>query len=379
MCGLMGCMMKQPDKRVAIYLAVTGVLMDGRGGHSWGYATNSGVTKNTGHFSQNVNLNGFDGPMFLGHCRYATVGDITKENSHPFEQGDVVGAHNGGVANWKELNEQYQRDFNVDSQHIFEQIAHDLPLEDVAASGAITYFNKKDTSVVNLCRMVSGSLYVGAIYEDEKVKDKDVHLGTVWASTDVAVRAGLITAGFKNFKIFEPKWDQIYEARSDGVVYETDAVLKFGSRFVYEREKDDKQRAAAKAKTEEWQRNNQGRFKHRDRGWVAHGGERLVGGKWVAINDTKPEKEAVVTVDDAAVTDAKAVWEGVAFTFSARCFGCGVVTRCKNEQELGIPLCFYCDDEWGSDPDADSERAMQDAITLAMAKDDDLPVDEIGW
>lgn len=33
----------------------------------------------------------------IGHCRHATVGDITDENSHPFNAEKVIGVHNGTI------------------------------------------------------------------------------------------------------------------------------------------------------------------------------------------------------------------------------------------------------------------------------------------
>lgn len=35
--------------------------------------------------------------FIFGHCRYATVGDITKENAHPFDFDNIIGVHNGTI------------------------------------------------------------------------------------------------------------------------------------------------------------------------------------------------------------------------------------------------------------------------------------------
>lgn len=37
------------------------------------------------------------GDVYMAHCRYATIGDVTRKNSHPFRENDLVLAHNGTV------------------------------------------------------------------------------------------------------------------------------------------------------------------------------------------------------------------------------------------------------------------------------------------
>lgn len=55
---------------------------------------------------------------FFGHSRAATVGDITKENAHPFKAGHILGMHNGTVSKLGD-------DTKTDSQAIFEMLAED--------------------------------------------------------------------------------------------------------------------------------------------------------------------------------------------------------------------------------------------------------------
>lgn len=35
--------------------------------------------------------------FIFGHCRYATIGDITRENAHPFDFPNLIGVHNGTI------------------------------------------------------------------------------------------------------------------------------------------------------------------------------------------------------------------------------------------------------------------------------------------
>lgn len=55
---------------------------------------------------------------FFGHSRAATVGEITKENAHPFKSGHILGMHNGTVSKLGD-------DTKTDSQAIFEMLAED--------------------------------------------------------------------------------------------------------------------------------------------------------------------------------------------------------------------------------------------------------------
>lgn len=52
-------------------------------------------------------LNGHNSHVFLGHNRAATKGAVTNLNAHPFQSGNIIGAHNGTLsdASFKELKE----------------------------------------------------------------------------------------------------------------------------------------------------------------------------------------------------------------------------------------------------------------------------------
>src|SRR5687767_5870571 len=62
----------------------------------------------------------------LGHCRYATKGEINRDNAHPFivnptgEEGRaIVGVHNGTV--WGDFD--YKDKYPTDSQALYHNIA----------------------------------------------------------------------------------------------------------------------------------------------------------------------------------------------------------------------------------------------------------------
>src|ERR1700761_5954399 len=57
--------------------------------------------------------------VLLGHNRYATVGDKTVANSHPFQFPELVGAHNGTLDKWA-LNQLPGKDkYGTDSEALY--------------------------------------------------------------------------------------------------------------------------------------------------------------------------------------------------------------------------------------------------------------------
>jgi hypothetical protein len=66
-------------------------------------------------------LSGYNSLAFLGHNRLATKGKVNSVNAHPYQCGNIIGAHNGTLdsASWKRLNEVLGYDTDVDSHAIF--------------------------------------------------------------------------------------------------------------------------------------------------------------------------------------------------------------------------------------------------------------------
>jgi asparagine synthetase B (glutamine-hydrolysing) len=55
--------------------------------------------------------------FLIGHVRYATVGGISDQNSHPFDIDQVIGVHNGTL-----MDEKYQHLEKTDSEMMFEDV-----------------------------------------------------------------------------------------------------------------------------------------------------------------------------------------------------------------------------------------------------------------
>ena len=136
MCGLIGYTSDgvKADPRI---LRILMTANDKRGGHSTGYYDGDCLNKVIGK------SDGLPMPkkteIFIGHTRYATHGEKTIANQHPFQYGDVIGAHNGVVHNYREVGEKFGLDkTEVDSQMIFKALNKSNKLDTLGKfSGAL--------------------------------------------------------------------------------------------------------------------------------------------------------------------------------------------------------------------------------------------------
>ena len=88
----------------------------------------------------------------IGHNRAATTGQITIDNAHPFQFGNVYGAHNGSLTYWSNL--EGADEFDVDSKAIFKNIevkGIDSTWDNLYGAAALTWWDN-DSGHLNMIR-----------------------------------------------------------------------------------------------------------------------------------------------------------------------------------------------------------------------------------
>lgn len=97
----------------------------------------------------------------IGHNRYATIGEKTAANAHPFMFDNVIGAHNGTIDKFA-LNEleDYNK-FGTDSEAVYNSI-NKIGLKEtigkITGAWALTYYDKKDNTM-NMLRNAKRPLF----------------------------------------------------------------------------------------------------------------------------------------------------------------------------------------------------------------------------
>lgn len=167
MCGIVGVIAKSPSGFYSAQCDIFEQLLYAdtvRGEDSTGVF---GVTKNGNISSLKSAQPGYDfirtdefrswrGNMLqrytvaIGHNRKATKGEIKGENAHPFQEGHIIGVHNGTT--WgHNPSDKYE----VDSHAIFAQMAKSNneieTLSSINGAFALVWYNKNDKTL-NLCR-----------------------------------------------------------------------------------------------------------------------------------------------------------------------------------------------------------------------------------
>jgi hypothetical protein len=230
MCGIFGWQFKS-DKigtvsrfRMNVLTGILAKEMSERGKHSHGSlawygdsaTTTPKIYKKVGHIlgSDEMLASLARASQCVVHTRAATCGAITKENCHPFTaiakvetaalsngmaagERIIHGVHNGIINNHEELGKKYNREFEVDSQHIFQHLVEDRSLREIQGYGAVVYYDSPDPTRLYMGTFNRGSLEVFRLYDEPPEKkwtfaeECDRSIGVLWASTKWAINKAL--------------------------------------------------------------------------------------------------------------------------------------------------------------------------------------------
>lgn len=154
--------------------------------------------------------------LLIGHNRYATKGAINNVNAHPFEFDRVVGAHNGTLRAYNQLDDA--KDFDVDSECLYNHIndnGFQDAFEKVTGAFALSWFDK-ETKELNLVRNDERPLYY--CYSDDFTT-------LFWASEHWMLLGILARNGIKHTELVNLKVDNLYRFKMPEVFNTKNVVL----------------------------------------------------------------------------------------------------------------------------------------------------------
>ncbi len=214
MCGILGFTKYLATPHQIVMASVMLDEMVDRGRQSWGTTDGEEVCKfveaaTSGDWSKSHIMRPSASHLrtMFAHTRAASHGGITLENAHPHlllsddANHKIIGVHNGTIADWS-MKANNLKNFQVDSQMIFDMLVNNQETKDVEGTGVLVYM--QDHISLRMLRFNSTNLYVA----------RDLSTGgLVWASTKDAVEKAAKRAGVLLSAEMPTKAETIYEVQ----------------------------------------------------------------------------------------------------------------------------------------------------------------------
>jgi len=181
MCGIAGFSLSEMDRKAINARALSRSLLlrivergEDATGMAWAEDNEVFYSKedvSVYHFMSALENLPRDASNVILHTRWATKGDPSNnDNNHPIVLPDIVGVHNGHIANDDFLFDLYgfDRVAQVDSEVIFHLIAADGdPLDSLTfleGRAAVAWIRVSEPEVLHLARLTGSPLAVGTTY-----------------------------------------------------------------------------------------------------------------------------------------------------------------------------------------------------------------------
>lgn len=155
-------------------------------------------------------LKAWDRKVWIGHNRFATVGEKTDANAHPFSHGKITGAHNGTLTERYLYNLDGSDKFDVDSEAIFYSLNKNglqKTISTMHGAWALVWWDAEEETV-NFLRNKERTLYYCWSKDNRTL---------FWASEDWMLTVALSKCGIEHTKPILFSTDMQYELHVPGM------------------------------------------------------------------------------------------------------------------------------------------------------------------